>query len=140
MYLTVAYCEMTVKERADYYCCGKCIVFMRRDLHELEAIAQKFEQEDGIKEAIQKQNLLCETKEDGYSPYSEINFSQTPETDAKIGFCSQSLNCISQKEHIVHGSLAFQTFSDSSTLSSSILLDDGSSVENDVSTEFELQY
>ncbi|XP_042470245.1 lysine-specific demethylase JMJ706-like [Zingiber officinale] len=124
-------CLHHVKERADYYCCGKCILFMRKDLQELEAIAQKFEQEDGIKVAIQKQNLLCETKEDGYSPYCEINFFQTPETDAKIGFCSQSSNCISQKEHIVHGSLVFQTFSDSSTLSSSIVLDDGSSVEND---------
>lgn len=121
-------------ERTNCSCGGKCIVFLRKDLGELEALAQKFEQEDGIREAVEKKNLL-HTTEDGYSPYCNIKFVETPAIAENAELYTQDLTCISQKEDILYGS-PVQISSDSSTLSSSIGLDDGSSMDIDVSTEF----
>ncbi|CAL9145855.1 unnamed protein product [Musa hybrid cultivar] len=122
-------CLRHVMERTHCSCGGKCIVFLRKDLGELEALAQKFEEEDGILEAVEKKNLL-HTTEDGYSPYCKIKFVETPAIAENAELYTQDLTCISQKEDILYGS-PVQISSDSSTLSSSIGLDDGSSMDID---------
>ncbi|WOL13228.1 lysine-specific demethylase JMJ706-like isoform X1 [Canna indica] len=118
-------CLHHVKERTNCSCGGNCIVFLRKDLPELETVARKFEQEDGILEEIERQNLLCTIEEDGYRPYCKTKFVEALVIEEKTVLHSQGLRFMSRNEGAMHGSPVFQPHSESSTLSS-IGLDDGS--------------
>ncbi|XP_042490700.1 lysine-specific demethylase JMJ706 isoform X1 [Macadamia integrifolia] len=95
-------------------CGGNVVLFVRRDLSEMEAAAQKFEREEGILEEVQQQiecgGDLCTQPNlfqcvDGYVPYCEIKFDLNPETmvgaqlqDIDCGSCS--LPVLNQKEFV----------------------------------------
>ncbi|KAJ4950221.1 hypothetical protein NE237_027053 [Protea cynaroides] len=84
-------------------CGSNLVLFVREDLSEMEAAAQKFEQEKGILEEVQQQIKcgcdLCtqpnmsQYQEDGYVPYSEIKFDLSHETI--VGDQLQEIDCAS---------------------------------------------
>ncbi|XP_054810000.1 lysine-specific demethylase JMJ13 [Prosopis cineraria] len=79
------------------FCCGrKPILYLREDIEDMEAAAKRFEQEDGILDAIMKQikadnnmysyplkNMFQRAEADGYTPYCEIKFD--PGTESYSG-------------------------------------------------------
>ncbi|KAJ7953409.1 Lysine-specific demethylase [Quillaja saponaria] len=76
----------------DFTCGSKYNLYMRDDISQMEAVAKRFEQEEGILEEIQNQaksdgniyshplsTMFQRAEENGYSPYCEIKFESIDE-------------------------------------------------------------
>ncbi|KAL5724878.1 hypothetical protein ACHQM5_008087 [Ranunculus cassubicifolius] len=70
-------------------CGNNCVIYTRENLSEMEAVAQMFEQQNGILDEVNQlvkcgddlymqSKLFNETGEDVYIPYSEIKFDEKP--------------------------------------------------------------
>ncbi|KAJ4958970.1 hypothetical protein NE237_026081 [Protea cynaroides] len=110
----------------DCSCGSNLVLFVRGDHLEMEAAAQKFEQEEGILEEAQQQikcgGDLCpqpnlfQCEEDGYLPYCEIEFDLNPEfmiedqlQNRDCGSCSLPVSNNEReftKTHVVDSSLS----------------------------------
>ncbi|XP_039122325.1 lysine-specific demethylase JMJ706-like isoform X1 [Dioscorea cayenensis subsp. rotundata] len=92
------------------HCGRKRIIFLREGFLELEAVARKFEQEEGIVEEAQKQvfhsddqclkNLFPSTRDDGYIPYCKLNLYLSLENVEQRMEISEDLDFVSQRECI----------------------------------------
>lgn len=100
------------------------IIFLRKDLSELECAAEEFEQEDGILREVQQKflldddflqsNLFACTEDDGYRPYCKID-SAFPE---RLKQNSYDLDYISQR--VSPRSIAQESLSTAGSSSSSL--------------------
>lgn len=85
MELHISDCSFTETEIKKCLCGCACTILLRKDLLEMEAAAQSFEQEDEILKEVQAQMLLGDdslqstlfacTEVDGYRPYCKIETS-----------------------------------------------------------------
>ncbi|KAJ6943057.1 lysine-specific demethylase JMJ706-like isoform X1 [Populus alba x Populus x berolinensis] len=89
----------------DFSCGTNHTLFLREDISHMEAVAKKFEKEDGILEEIRRQantgddlysyplsvKFHC-VPEDGYFPYCDISFDFNAETPAITRECSQEFS------------------------------------------------
>ncbi|KAH9687427.1 transcription factor jumonji (Jmj) family protein / zinc finger (C5HC2 type) family protein [Citrus sinensis] len=82
-------------ESLDFSCGSTYTLFLRDDIAEMEAAAKKFEQEEGILKEVQQKaesddlysypfsKMFHSVREDGYSPYCEINMELNHKPAAK---------------------------------------------------------
>ncbi|XP_058085688.1 lysine-specific demethylase JMJ13-like isoform X2 [Magnolia sinica] len=84
------------------------LIFVREDLLKMEVASQKYEQEDGILEAVQRQlelgNDLCPQpslfsccEEDGYVPYCEIKIEQNSKCAEQAQVQLREPDCVSHR-------------------------------------------
>ncbi|KAF9625196.1 hypothetical protein IFM89_020116 [Coptis chinensis] len=92
-------CFLHERELQECPCQNSCAIYSREDISEMEAVAQKFEQENEIIEEVKKlvqcrDDLYMQSKftyaKDVYSPYCEIKFEQRCETANNSSNCSAS--------------------------------------------------
>lgn len=117
------------KEIKSCSCGDNRVVFLRKDLLELVAASQKFEQEDGILGALQKQvedndpclkpNFFLSAEGDGYEPYCNIESKASPAIVEQPEVHSQGLDCVLQREGINYDAVDSIPSSAASALSSS---------------------
>ncbi|KAK9144262.1 hypothetical protein Sjap_004165 [Stephania japonica] len=83
-------CLLHGGESQQCHCCSDRVVYYREDISEMEAAAQKFEQEDGMLRLVQRQLKCAEglylpsklprcSVEEEYVPYCEIRHELNPE-------------------------------------------------------------
>lgn len=82
-------------ESLDFSCGSNYTLFLRDDIAEMEAAAKRFEQEEGILKEVQQKaesddlysyplsKMSYSVREDGYSPYCEINMELNHKAAAK---------------------------------------------------------
>lgn len=86
-------------------CCCSCghdrVLYVRKDLQEMEVASKKFEQENGILEEIQQgdgssmpSKLFPSTGHDGYIPYCEIKFEKKAKSLDDPQDQAQDLDCM----------------------------------------------
>ncbi|KAF8412601.1 hypothetical protein HHK36_000570 [Tetracentron sinense] len=96
-------------ESLDCPCGSNRILFLREDLSEMEAVAQKFEQEKDILQEVRQQvecggdlclqlNMFSCTEENGYTPYCDIKFELNPEIDITNHGQWKDLDCGSHSQ------------------------------------------
>lgn len=118
------------------------IIFMRKDILELEAASQKFEQEDGILDEAKKQaaqmddllmlpNLFCYDEKNGYAPYCDVKFEASREIGELVQDHSETVDSVSWAESLKHNTVETAP-SSALNLSSSRSIDENSLVHNKV--------
>ncbi|KAF8380738.1 hypothetical protein HHK36_028228 [Tetracentron sinense] len=93
-------------------CGSNHVLFLKEDLLEMEAVAHKFEQEEGILQEVQHQiecdelylqlNMLPCNEKDGYTPYCEIKFQLNLEIDIKTQGQWKDLDCGSHSQPLLN--------------------------------------
>ncbi|PIA58686.1 hypothetical protein AQUCO_00500556v1 [Aquilegia coerulea] len=97
-------CFLHEKELQDCRCGKNCVICLREDISEMEAVAQKFELDNGILEEVKEliqcgDDLYMQSKlftcfdKDKYIPYCEIVFDHKPEITKNSSKCSALTLC-----------------------------------------------
>lgn len=120
-------------------CGASRIIFMRKDILELEAVSQKFEQEFGILDEAKMQaqhvdDFLTWSKkfccdEEGYTEYCDIKFEASPEVTEQVQGHLPSADSVIQTEDVKYNALESAT-PPTSNLSSSARVDENHSAHN----------